>query len=493
MAKKINDYLCISLGDDTLKIAQVKGLTKSCKVLNVVSKDVKGISDADLPKVVQSALSGFNTKKSIAICVVPPSMVTTKNIEVPSTSPDEIKSIVGLQAGRHTPFSRDEIQVGFVNIGVYKSNYSKILLVIANKSVLKNQLEVLDKAGLKIEKVLFAPEGIAGLYSDALGLKNESVPKGIIDIDENSTNFVITFRGISISSRSIPIGKVEIQSEGEEAINRLVDEMKMTLDLYNNEDIEPSPVQYLITSDDDQTQAVGAVLKAKLNWDVVFSSYVDHVKASGSVLKKIANSYANASFLDIISSVTISEDVQVDLMPEEVLMQRSLEDQGRELLKVATAGFIILFLVAVTLGLRIYFKTTYLNNLKVKYRSNHEEVMMLEEDSKQTKIIQKYLAGRMVSLETIRELYYNIPDSVYLTNIFLDEDGSVSIQGVSDIASLVFNLGTTLKESVLFKSVEIKSTTSKKDRGKDVSAFEITLKLKSFADDDKAETENTEE
>ena len=33
----------------------------------------------------------------------------------------------------------------------------------------------------------------------------------------------------------------------------------------------------------------------------------------------------------------------------------------------------------------------------------------------------------------------------------MDEEGNVSIQGISDIASLVFNLGTTLKEDNLFK------------------------------------------
>jgi len=45
----------------------------------------------------------------------------------------------------------------------------------------------------------------------------------------------------------------------------------------------------------------------------------------------------------------------------------------------------------------------------------------------------------------------------------------------------VFNLGTSLKESEFFQSVDITSTTSKKDRGKDVSAFEITLKIRSDA------------
>ena len=83
----------------------------------------------------------------------------------------------------------------------------------------------------------------------------------------------------------------------------------------------------------------------------------------------------------------------------------------------------------------------------------------------------------MDSLDTIYELYNRIPDEVYLTSIDMDELGNVSIQGVSDVASIVFNLGTSLKESAFFKSVDIKSTTSKKDRGKDVSAFEITLTI----------------
>ena len=97
--------------------------------------------------------------------------------------------------------------------------------------------------------------------------------------------------------------------------------------------------------------------------------HVQFVDAGGFTAEYQA--FLDAMDVDPVGDTAIAQDVQVDLMPEEVLMQRSLEDQGRELLKVATAGFIILFLVALTLGLRIYFKTTYLNNLKtisIQYR-----------------------------------------------------------------------------------------------------------------------------
>ena len=74
----------------------------------------------------------------------------------------------------------------------------------------------------------------------------------------------------------------------------------------------------------------------------------------------------------------------------------------------------------------------------------------------------------------------------------MDEEGNVSIQGISEVASIVFNLGTSLKDSDFFQSVNIKSTTSKKDRGKDVSAFEITLKIKSDTNVSTSENDNSQ-
>ena len=50
--------------------------------------------------------------------------------------------------------------------------------------------------------------------------------------------------------------------------------------------------------------------------------------------------------------------------------------------------------------------------------------------------------------------------------------------------SRVFNFVTALEEAELFKNVKTRSTTAKKDRGKDVAAFEITLKLEWAEEED---------
>ena len=493
MLNKSQSCIGIYLSDDVLKVAQVVSSGANAKLLKVLGKEIKGLSGLELSKTIQTSISGFNVKSSKIFLVLPSSITTTKNIEIPSVNPEEIKSIVSIQAGRHTPLSREEIQIGFVNLGIYKNNFSKVLLVIANKNILKNQLGVLDKIGLKIQKVLFAPEGIAGFYSEILGLKSETTPTGIIDIGQQSTDFIVVFKGMPFASRHIPIGKSQLASEGSAAQDKLIEELGKTIESYKTEGIEQIPVNYLISSEDDQSQKMQPLLKEKLNWNVEMVAFVNNIKAQKDVLKNLAEKSSDSSFLDVVTSTAMVAEAQVNLMLEEVQLQKSIEAQGRELFKAAVLGFVVLILVMCGYGSKYYFNNAFFKKLKNEYKENRKEVEELENLSIKTKIIQNYLANRMISLDTINELYRNIPNEIYLTSVVMDETGTVSVQGISDIASLVFNLGTTLKESNLFKSVNIKSTVAKKDRGKDVHAFEITLKLKTSSDEEGKKTENKEE
>ena len=156
MFKKSGQCICIALNDENLKVVQLKGPKGNARVTQVVARSVSGVSEEELPKVIQSALGGFNVKGSQIIAIVPSGTVTTKNIEIPSVDDEEIKSIVNLQAGRHTPFSREEIQIGFINLGVHKTNFTKVLLTISNRNSVKKQLGVFEKAGLLVEKVFFS-------------------------------------------------------------------------------------------------------------------------------------------------------------------------------------------------------------------------------------------------------------------------------------------------------------------------------------------------
>jgi len=479
MLSKSNEFVSVFLSDTCLKIVRSHGNGMSAKVSHALSKDISGVGSAQLSSVIHSALSGINTKNSNLLFILPQSMVTTKNIEIPSVNSGEINSIVNLQASRHTPFSRDEIQMGYINIGVHKKNYTKVLLAIANKNTLKERLITLQAAGLKFKNVFFSPEGVGPFYSSILKLKGKSAPVGIVDVDEDSTNFIVIYRGTAITTRNIPVGRAHLQGQGAAAHEQLVDELKNSLDSYIAEDIESAPANFVLTLDNEETKSLQMNLQQRLNWDVQIVPYINHVKIDKNVLNQITTGSQRVSFLDVIASAAFARTAKINMVPEEFQLQKSIEEQGREVLKAAIFGFLLLILVGGLFGLKIYFKNTYLKNMMSSYEQKRKEVVLLEDRSAKTKILRDFLSSRMVGLDTIKGLYQNIPNEIYLTGVEMDEEGNVRIQGISDVASIVFNLGTSLKESEFFKSVDIKSTTAKKDRGKDVSAFEITLQIRS--------------
>ncbi len=102
---------------------------------------------------------------------------------------------------------------------------------------------------------------------------------------------------------------------------------------------------------------------------------------------------------------------------------------------------------------------------------------MLQEQMNKAKLVRGYIKKRMVSLDIIHELYAITPHTIYLNNIAVDDDGTVTIDGISDSMSQVFSYVKSLDDSTMFKEAKTKSTSTKKDNGKDVAAFEIEFKL----------------
>ena len=486
MVKKGKNFLGVTLTESGLKIAQVEVSGSTPKVKNIKFYSTATLSSKDVISVIRKAFKKINIKKENILFSIPPDMVSTKNIDIPSVDNEEIKSIVDLQACRHTPLSRHEIQVGYINLGVYKESFTKVLLVIANKDQLKAKMSLFEYAGIKITDVVFAPESVANFYESSDEITTKGVDgeiTGVIDIDEHTTEFVFIKNGLAVFSRSIPIGKFHISDQEDSSLNNLVEELQKTVESYQSEGIAEVPKNFFISYEDDQADILQRSLEERLKWNVGISSYFDKVKIKRKTLKKIDSTCLLVSFLDVIAVSGFAKVAQVSLMPEEVLAQKHIADQGREVLKMAMLAFVVVILLALILSVKIYFKSMFLNKIEKEYVDTKKKVVFLEKKKDQTNVLNKFFELRMVSLDVINELYNIAPQEVYLTAINFEENGNIRINGISDTAAIVFNLGTKLKESELFTNVNIKSTTSRKDHGKDVSAFEIVFKVYSILDD----------
>lgn len=480
------DYLSICITEQSVKIALVKS---SGAVVKVTRREIAGPSGDAVISALKTALSGFNPKKTNVLCVIPGSVATTKTIEVPSIDPEEIRSIINLQAARHTPFSRDEILVGHSQLGSYQSNFTKIFLVIVNRNVVKERLRIFESVGLEVHKVVFEPEGIARFYAKALGVKRESAPVGIIDVGPQSTSVIVGSRGTAAMCRSIPVGTSALTSQGAEARDRLVTEIKKSLDTYRDEDIDKTPSYFILTSGQAIVKDLQPSLAAALATSVQISAFIDQLKVGGGLKKRLENDFANDTLTDVLAPAVSAGRCEVNLIPEEILMKRSVEQQSREVMVTGVLVVTILVLIGLILGSKNYFKETFLKkNLREKYAGQHEEVIKLQAELHKTKAVKELLNSRLTALKILRGLYVVIPKDIYLNSITSAEDGIVVISGIAETTSRVYAFVGSLSESEIFDGVKTKSTSVKKDRGKDMVSFEIEFLLNpNYNEDDRKE------
>jgi Tfp pilus assembly protein PilN len=194
--------------------------------------------------------------------------------------------------------------------------------------------------------------------------------------------------------------------------------------------------------------------------------------------KKLQSAFGDDSFLDVIAPASTAVKCEINLMPEEMILKKTVDRQSKEASKSGVAAVIIMLLIGAMIMSNIYFKDTFLNkNLREQFASQKKQVKKLEEQMNKAKLVRGYIQGRMVSLDIIHELYTITPHSIYLSNISVDENGTVIIDGISESMSQVFSYVKSLNDSALFKEAKTKSTSTKKDNGKDVAAFEIEFKL----------------
>lgn len=461
---------------NTLKIVHAKISANKKKIVNLLSRDITGLSDDDISKVIATTFSELKAKKPEIINSIPAHLVITKNIEIPSVDSKEIKEIVSLQAGRHTPYSREEIIVDYLDLGAFKSSYTKILLVIVERNVVKRQFAILDKAGLKLERMFFAPEGLGLSTERILKIDSEDSPVSVLHIDESVTDFTIVFKKKVVFIRSIPIGAMHLVGEKEKYETRFIDEVKRSLEVYQSESIEKNPNMLVLSGAIEELKDLEIILNSTLQLPVSGISYFKNLMVTEQALKE-ASLAKRLSFLNVIAPLLTWEEMKVDLVPGEIRLKKALQEKGRDLIKTCIFTLVAFVFVFSILISKIYFKIIYLQNLNSKYQNLNQEAQVLEKDFSKISLIKNFLSDRGFPLEVLVELYDLVPLDLELSDIRFDEKNKVAIRGTAESMSTVFSFVDIMEKSKYFKDVKTKYTAKKKEGQKDLTEFEITSLL----------------
>lgn len=470
---KQTDVAAVEMDDMYLKMAhgtRSGGRTTISKVRTLYGRT---LSDEEISSSISQFFQDVKFSRGEIISVIPSRFGIYKNVEIPSVDKEEIRQIVDLQAGAHTPYPKNEIIIEHIDVGVFHERYTKILLVIFKKDIVTKRYDVIKKAGYKVGRAVLASEPEAKVFFDAIPNKVSRETVAMVDVDAGFSNFTVINEGKAIYMRSIPSGTKELSERKQEGLSAFSEEIKRSLESYQANNINDAPVKIFFIGKKDivgelvrNCGSLGLGPEAEMFDVFSVPSMPDAGKIEGS---------GEVSVLSVAAPVIDSGKDYIDLTPEDIRIRREIKKKSKEALKAGVLATTTLLLFCVALLSNLMLKNMYMNKLETSYTSENEEVLKLNEVIDSTSRIKKFIAGKGAGLSGMALLFKAMPDEVFLTSIDFRDGDTFTFTGTADSMSRVFSLVTELENSKIFRDVQVDFTRSRSQRGIEVADFGLTL------------------
>jgi len=482
--------LGIEFSEDYVTIAILSNVHGKDEIPYIESIPVKEMSDQTVIDLLASTVKQTGLKNYEAILVISVKDAITKSLQIPSTIDSEIRDILNLQAGRQTPYSREELVIDYVNLGQYQGVYTKVFVAMVTTALIKKKYLILESAGIKVSKILFSADGVGAFCGKMLGGTSPESASAILNLNVATSDIsIFCSRGL-LFTRNIPIGEMHLSHERDAAMLRLVDEIKKTLEAYLSEEIASLPEALYIARDNDKNAILVKSDLAGAGIDVREYVIGDHILIKGATTTG-SDALPRPSYVSLIMSLVSSDTLQISLIPEDVKLQRKFESKARRIITAGVLVMVIFFQICLIFISKMYFKEKYLNMLKKSYQSKVSEAGTLHSISEKTRVLKKYISERDTTVDTVARLYEILPEEIYLKGVTFDNEGKVEIKGTSKSMSRIFQFVTQLENDPLFSQVKTEYTENRKEGNEDVADFGIVMTLEGHEQTAKAGEDGT--
>ena len=292
---KRKSILGVDISSSSVKILELSGDGDKYRVANYVKgglpenavdgnkiKDIDAVSD-----VIKSCITHTKFSTKLTALAVPDSSVITKVIQVDEGLNEmEMEEMVVMEADKYIPYSIDEINIDFNQIGPSAKNPALIdvLLVASRAENVSTRVEAITRAGLEpkiVDVESYAVERACSLLTEQLPAGGKDKTIAIVDIGNVHTHLFIMHNMRAIFSREEEFGG-----------KRLIDEI---INRYNLSYVDALKARTLGTLPDEYEEVIlqpfkeMAVIQVKRALQFFFStshhSYIDYLLLAGGASK----------------------------------------------------------------------------------------------------------------------------------------------------------------------------------------------------------------
>ncbi len=447
-AQSKKPVVVIEIGNEWVKMIQVEPARGGGRISRLHLERFSSFSESMGQSISKALKAGKFARGPIVGCL-PRQMANIRFLELPSTDVAEIADMVDLQIGKQTPYSRDEIVSGYRIIGADPSGYTKVMLVIAQQSIVRERFHLLEEAGLAIDAMSVSTEGLLN-WSMFNMPGNNAKTVMVIDIDATYADSAVMDGDKVLFSRSILIGAEQLLEDPAVAREKFVAEIGRSIEIFNGENHDATISRVILTGAAQNIEGLADELEPTLEAPV---ETVDSFGSAKLVTRKPDLQQAEYHAISLAPLVGMGASIgnlEFNLVPDAVRLRKSLQQKAKSLTALGILVMSVLIAASMLITLMLCQRTARLDELKKELEKIRPEANRVAGDLAIAKELHSRLDARRAPINVVRELHALIPQTIHLASVFVGEDGRVALKGMGKKFGDVNDFISMLEDSDLF-------------------------------------------
>ena len=477
------DMVALDLSGERVRLVRaVKEVDESVVIEHCLERKFPEDAEDEICLFLTECMTQLGITTKDVLCVLPSPMFISKNVDMPSNDREEISKIVDLQAGRYTPYSRDEISIDYICMDSAGQHYTNVLLFIVNRKVVDRCYRIADRLGLNIERMVIAPEALSAFFDAIDETKSELSAVAGIHITEEYSDLTVVDNNQMVFVRSISIGASHFRKNREQAEQEFVSELSKSIVAYQDQGVGKPIKSIVFAGLLEELGFLETMLKASVlntqipDLEVKLVQYPQLFQAAENAFSSAGTDSAS-TFFDVAGALVARESMKIDLIPKEMKMKRQVREGGREIITLGILIMSCLILASTYLAVKVYLRSEVIHKLESLEAGSANDARVLERASTKTRVVRNLLKNRGKGLYVFERVTSLVGNDIYLNSFSYDHEGPLLLAGTANSMSRVYAFVTDLEESNYFSSVKTKSTKSRKVGQSDVADFEIECEL----------------
>jgi len=460
------------VGSDRIKLVQVTRNRDGATISKILLRKYDAADDKVIPALAAD-IQKLGLTRSPVIACLPRQVVNVRLLEMPSTDPVEIASMVELQVGKQTPYARDEIVADHRIIGRGREGYTRVLLIMVQQSVMRQRFRILEEAGLEVESMTVSSEGLINWYRSILGTPGGEGGTVLLDVDAGYSELAIVSRSQLVFTKSILVGSRQLLDDPARWIEKMCQEVENAIDIYRGEAGGNVVLgACLLSGAAVHIGGLDGALGNRLKLIVHPVDYMEKIKKVAGLPDTKGDDYREVSFTPLVGMAIAPEALEFSLVPESVKARRDLERKARNLTTLGSLSFLTAAFLSLMAIVMIHHKLEYLFKLRAKILETEKPAAEILKQKQTIVTVMERLNSTRSPVSILYELYKLTPPSVMYDSIVFDSERSLVLKGQANSFPDVDKLKGTLEGSmVIFPNVTCPKQT--KDARTGLIVFEL--------------------